>query len=153
MLLAPTRVEVFAEAHPDHPRSRASRAHDCPCHDPGVAGEVDNPVVRLPTGLITRYRAVDREHIWAPAHVVDTPAHLDALTDDIRRHGILVPLRLSFNDDFGALDGNHRIAVAIRPGLPDVPVELIETPVSPQPAHAKPMQPQDLATIRHTVPR
>ena len=104
-------------------------------------------VVRLPTALVTRYRAVDREFIGAPAHVVDTPSHLDALTKDIRERGILVPLQLSFNDEFGALDGNHRIAVAIRLGLDEVPVELIEKPRTPRPGHAKPMQPADLQLI------
>ena len=117
-----------------------------------MPAEVRHPVVvRLPTELVTRYRAVDREFIGAPAHVVDTPRHLDALTEDIRRRGILVPLELSFNDDFGALDGNHRIAVAIRLGLAEVPVELIEKPTSPRPGHAKPMQPQDLITIRRAI--
>jgi hypothetical protein len=36
-------------------------------------------IVALPTALVARYRAVDREEIWAPPEVVDTPAHLDAL--------------------------------------------------------------------------
>jgi ParB-like chromosome segregation protein Spo0J len=117
-----------------------------------MTGEARQPVVvRLPTELVTRYRAVDREFIGAPAYVVDTPRHLDALTEDIRQRGILVPLQLSFSEDFGALDGNHRIAVAIRLGLADVPVELIEKPINPRPDHAKPMQPQDPITIRRAI--
>jgi ParB-like chromosome segregation protein Spo0J len=79
-------------------------------------------VVRLPTELVVRYRAVDRELVGSP--VVDTPSHLNALTESIRARGIRVPLRLGFNARFGALDGNHRIAVALRLGLVDVPVEL-----------------------------
>ena len=126
-----------------------------PCDPPvavcSVAGRyrrrVDSVVARLPTALVTRYRAVDREHIWAPAHVVDTPSHLDALTEDIGRRGILVPLRLTFNREWGALDGNHRIAVALRLGLPDVPVTLVRLPEHPRPAHAKPMSPADLSVI------
>ena len=90
---------------------------------------------------------MDREFIWAPTVVVDTPSHLDALTEDIGRRGILVPLSLSFNRDFGALDGNHRIAVAVRLGLSDVPVALTRVPERPRPAHAKPMSPTDLAVI------
>jgi hypothetical protein len=105
-------------------------------------------VVRLPTELVVRYRAVDREEIGAPADVVDTPAHLDALTDSVREYGIRVPLRLGFTDDVGFLDGNHRIAVAVRLGLPDVPVELVEEAPGTRPGHAKPMQPEDLAVIR-----
>lgn len=104
-------------------------------------------IARLPTTLITRYRAVDREFIGAPIEVVDTPNHLNALTKDIGRRGILVPLSLGFNRDFGALDGNHRIAVAIRLGLDDVPVALTRVPQRPRPAHAKSMFSTDLAVI------
>jgi ParB-like chromosome segregation protein Spo0J len=104
-------------------------------------------ITRLPTALVARYRAVDRELIWAPAWVVDTPLHLDVLTDDIRSNGILVPLRFGFNERFGMLDGNHRIAVAIRLGLDDVPVELVREPLEPRPDHAKSMDPSDLDVI------
>jgi ParB-like chromosome segregation protein Spo0J len=86
-------------------------------------------MVDLPAALVARYRAVDREEILAPAHVVDTPAHLDALTADIRAHGILVPLDLTFNEQLATVDGNHRISVAIRLGLPEVPVALSELPL------------------------
>ena len=102
-------------------------------------------VTRLPTALVVRYRAVDREFVGS--RLVDTPLHLDALTEDIRRHGILVPLRLSFTQDYAALDGNHRIAVALRLGLHDVPVELVREPAGWHPAHAQPMYPEDLAII------
>jgi hypothetical protein len=78
-----------------------------------------------------------------------------------QRRGILVPLEFSFNDDFGALDGTHRIAPAIRliaaaprsrrAGLAEVPVELIEKPTRFHPGHAKPMHPEDLAVIRRAV--
>jgi hypothetical protein len=77
-------------------------------------------VVHLPTALVARYRAVDREIVGSA--LVDTPRHLDALTVDIGRRGILTPLRLGFNEEFGTLDGNHRIAVGIRLGLETVPV-------------------------------
>jgi hypothetical protein len=106
-------------------------------------------IARLPTDLVTRYRAVDRELIYAPAYVVDTPSHLDALTEDVGRRGILVPLGLGFNSDFGALDGNHRIAVAIRLGLREVPVALTRVPELPRPAHAKSMSADDLVVIEH----
>ncbi len=90
---------------------------------------------------------MDRELIGAPLEVVDTPSHLDALTEDIGRRGILVPLTLHFNRGFGALDGNHRIAVALRLGLCDVPVTLTRVPERPRPAHAKSMARTDLAAI------
>ena len=104
-------------------------------------------IARLPTDLVIRYRAVDREFIWAPSWVVDTPSHLDALTEDIGQRGILIPLGLDFNSAFGALDGNHRIAVAIRLGLCDVPVALTRVPELPRPAHAQSMSADDLDVI------
>lgn len=94
---------------------------------------------------------MDREFIWAPSWVVDTPEHLDALTEDIGRHGILVPLRLEFNSAFGALDGNHRIAVAIRLGLSEVPVALTRVPELPRPAHAQPMSLEDLRVLESAL--
>jgi ParB-like chromosome segregation protein Spo0J len=100
-------------------------------------------VVRLPTELVARYRAVDREQVPAPAYVVDTPQHLDALTASIRVHGVQVPLRLEFNRSFGFLDGNHRIAAALRLGLRELPVELIEMPPDYRRAHGRPMRPED----------
>jgi ParB-like chromosome segregation protein Spo0J len=102
-------------------------------------------LVRLPTELVARYRAVDREHVGA-AHL-DTPRHLDELTESVRAHGIRVPLRLAFNDRFGFLDGNHRIAVALRLGLPDVPVALVREPDDVRRDHGRPMRRDDLAVL------
>jgi ParB-like chromosome segregation protein Spo0J len=110
-------------------------------------------VAMLPTALVVRYRAVDRELIGAPAHVVDTPAHLDTLTADIRERGILVPLDLGFNPYFATLDGNHRVAVALRLGIVEVPVALREIPTEPRPYWAQTMLSGDypalLAAFRH----
>jgi ParB-like nuclease domain len=100
--------------------------------------------VHLPTALVARYRAVDRE--TAGSALVDTPSHLEELTADIRQRGILTPLRLGFNGEFAVLDGNHRIAVAIRLGLQSVPVTLCREPLAPRP-HAQPMLPEDLIVI------
>jgi hypothetical protein len=99
----------------------------------------------LPTSLVARYRAVDREVVGSA--IVETPSHLAALTEEIRRRGIAVPLRLGFNSDFGILDGNHRIAVAIRLGLDEVPVELVRESHQPVPSHARSMSPTDLALV------
>jgi hypothetical protein len=100
-------------------------------------------VVQLPTELVVRYRAVDRELV--PSAICDTPEHLDALTESIWAHGIQVPLRLGFNTSFGFLDGNHRIAVAVRLGLPDVPVELVRERPGIRRDHGQRMRREDLA--------
>lgn len=75
--------------------------------------------------------------------MVDTPAHLDALTEDIREDGILVPLELRFNRLFATLDGNHRIAVAFRLRLSHVPVALSKLPLEPRQFWAQTMDPDD----------
>ena len=110
--------------------------------------------VILPTDVVARCRAVDRELIGSA--LVDTPAHLDELTTSIRREGIRVPLALGYNEHFATLDGNHRIAVAIRLGLPTVPVTLTELPGEPRPGHAQDLSVEDLAVIkaaaRHASP-
>jgi len=118
-------------------------------HLSGQAGVI----VRLPTDLVARYRAVDREVIPAPSSVVDTPAHLDRLAESIAANGIRVPLRMGFNNRYGYLDGNHRIAVALRLGLPEVPVELVEEPSDAPRGHGQPMRRGDLDVILAAVER
>lgn len=105
--------------------------------------------VYLPTALVVRYRAVDRERVGSA--LVDTPRYLEALTSDIEEHGILTPLSLGFNEEFGTLDGNHRIAVALRLGLGSVPVALFAEALSPRPEHARPMRADDLAVLRRAL--
>ena len=100
----------------------------------------------LPTTLVARYRAVDREHVGSA--IVDTRQHLDALTADIGERGILTPLLLAYNEEFATLDGNHRIAVAIRLGLDFVPVTIERLPTVPRPNHAKPMLREDFERLR-----
>lgn len=102
---------------------------------------MQSAAVQLPTDLVARYRAVDREVVGSA--LVDTPAHLDNLTSDIGRCGILVPLDLRFNQAFATIDGNHRLAVALRLGLEEVPVALHQLPEHPRPDHAKPMVDSD----------
>ena len=109
--------------------------------------------VRLPTELVIRYRAVDREEIGAPAHVVDTPAHLDFLTDDVGRNGILIPLDLAFNERFATLDGNHRIAVAARLKLSDVPIALRRVPTDNRPYWAQTMRAEDYEILEAAYQR
>jgi ParB-like chromosome segregation protein Spo0J len=110
-------------------------------------------VVRLPTDLVARYRAVDREVVPAPPAVVDTPDHLDRLAESIAANGIRVPLRMGFNARYGYLDGNHRIAVALRLGLPEVPVELVEEHSDAPRGHGQPMRRDDLDVIRAAFER
>jgi hypothetical protein len=115
--------------------------------EPPVCGDlVTGPVVvQLPTELVARYRAVDRELV--PSAICNTPEHLEALTESIREHGIQVPLRLGFNASFGFLDGNHRIAAALRLGLPEVPVELVRERPAIRRDHGQPMRREDLVVI------
>lgn len=110
-----------------------------------TAADAATPRIELPTTLVARYRAVDREHVGSA--IVDTPRHLNALTADVRAHGILVPLLLGFNEQFATLDGNHRIAVAIRLGLASVPVTLVRLPTEPRLGHARTMRTEDLAIL------
>ena len=123
-----------------HPRYRHLSS------EPGV-------VVWLRTELVARYRAVDREVIPAPSEVVDTPAHLDRLAESIAKYGIRVPLRMGFNNRYGYLDGNHRIAVALRLGLSEVPVELIEEASDAPRGHGQPMRSDDLELILAALER
>ena len=116
----------------------ARSGHDAPV---SAASEV----IMLPTDIVVRYRAVDREHVGSA--IVDTPQHLDALAADIGERGILTPLTLAYNEDFATLDGNHRIAVALRLGLERVPVALERLPSSPRPDHAKSMHRVDFEVI------
>jgi ParB-like chromosome segregation protein Spo0J len=102
-------------------------------------------LVRLPTALVARYRAVDREHVGAPH--LDTPRHLDALTASIGAEGVRVPLRLGFNRSFGFLDGNHRIAAALRLELPEVPVVLVAEPEDLRRGHGRAMRAEDHALL------
>ncbi|MET8340055.1 hypothetical protein ABZV14_41955 [Streptosporangium canum] len=102
--------------------------------------------VHLLTALVVRYRACDRETVGSA--LVDTPRHLDALTVDIGKRGILTPLSLGFNEEFGTLDGNHRIAVALRLGLESVPVTLFRQPLTPRPRHAQSMLSEDLIILQ-----
>lgn len=104
----------------------------------------------LPTDLVARYRAVDREVIPAPDWVVDTPSHLDALAASVAEEGIKVPLELRFNASFGFLDGNHRLAVARRLGLEVVPVTVIEVDDAFRADHGRPMRAEDLRILRAT---
>ncbi|WIX81310.1 hypothetical protein QRX50_11345 [Amycolatopsis carbonis] len=108
------------------------------------------PIV-LPTELVLRYRAVDRELVGSA--LVDTPRHLDELAEDIARRGVLTPLTLGFNEEFGVLDGNHRIAVAVRLGPAEVPVALVKEPRSPRPGHAQPMREADFALLNAHLSR
>ncbi len=112
----------------------------------GQAVATSISTVHLPTALVARYRAVDREIVGSA--LFDTPSHLDALRADIETHGILTPLRLGFNEDFGTLDGNHRIAVAVRLGLETVPVTLVRAPLIPRPGHAHSMLAGDFIVLQ-----
>lgn len=84
---------------------------------------MDQQSVELPTELVTRYRAVDREHVGTAT--LDTPAHLDRLTGLIGREGMRTPIDLAFNEQF-ATDGTwtRRICACSRPHSPPRPCSL-----------------------------
>ena len=109
------------------------------------AAPMDQESVELPTELVARYRAVDREHVGTPT--LDTPAHLDRLTELIGREGMRTPIDLAFTEEFATIDGNHRIAVARRLGLATVPVHLTRRAEHPRPDHGRDMDPADLRVL------
>lgn len=109
------------------------------------AAPMDQRPVELPTELVVRYRAVDREIVGTPT--LDTPAHLDRLTAQIRQDGMRTPIDLAFAEEFATIDGNHRLAVALRLGLSTVPVHLTRRAGHPRPSHARTLRPEDLAVL------
>lgn len=54
----------------------------------GYAHAMRSAAVQLPSDVVSRYRAVNRDVVGSA--LVDTPAHLDRLTPDIGQRGILV---------------------------------------------------------------
>jgi hypothetical protein len=60
---------------------------------------------------------------------------------------------MGFNTRYGYLDGNHRIAVALRLGLPEVPVELVKEPPDAPHGHGQPMRRADLEVILAALER
>lgn len=113
------------------------------------AAPMDQRAVELPTALVARCRAVDREIIGTS--LLDTPAHLDRLTELIGRDGMRTPIDLAFNTRFATIDGNHRVAVALRLGLVTVPVHLTRRPLTPRPLHARDLDAGDLAVLEAAI--
>lgn len=109
------------------------------------AAPMEQEAVDLPTALVVRYRAVDRELVGTAT--LNTPTHLDALQEQIARNGMRTPIDLAYNEEFATLDGNHRIAVALRLGLTTVPVHLTRRAQRPRPGHARDMRPEDLTVL------
>jgi hypothetical protein len=102
-------------------------------------------IVQLPTELLVRYRAVDREVEPAAAR---PPDHLDRLTHSIRHSGVVTPLRLCFSYDLGYLcGGNHRLAAALRLGLAELPVVLCWEKPGTRRDNSQPMRPEDLDVL------
>ncbi|MCL6422559.1 GNAT family N-acetyltransferase [Brachybacterium sp. JHP9] len=113
------------------------------------AGPSRRHAVDLPTALVARYRAVDREEIGS-SHL-DSAAHLDALAASIRVQGIRQPLDLAVAEEFATLDGNHRLAAAIRVGLTEVPVHISRRHSSPKPEHARALRTEDRAILHSAL--
>jgi hypothetical protein len=51
----------------------------------------------------------------------------------------------------GFLDGNHRLAAALRLGLAEVPVELVWEAPALRRDHGRPMRPDDLGVLIATL--
>ena len=63
------------------------------------------------------------------------PAELDRLAESIKRHGILAPLRVRWASDLGKhfiVVGERRYQAALKAGLTQVPVIVVEGAVSPK---------------------
>ena len=71
------------------------------------------------SGLETRFPI---EKLWA-----DERAYLDKLTAEIEREGLTEPITIRVRDDGSLIvwDGMHRLAVAQKLGIKDIPVEFI----------------------------
>jgi hypothetical protein len=76
----------------------------------------EDPVchLKLPTDVVEYYRGFEGRHVEQPLLV------------DIRKHGILTPLLIYTNGNMGYLgDGHHRLAVAHRLGITELPIQVI----------------------------
>jgi hypothetical protein len=80
----------------------------------------------VPTSILNEYMGIDREVITKP---YQGPEYLDYLTEKIRSEGFDDSFPVSFRyDPYGHLgrlsDGNHRLAVAKRLGIPALPTDV-----------------------------
>ena len=76
------------------------------------------------------FREIDRE--VTPKYRGDD-AYLDELTDTIRREGFMEPVILDYDPEHGLAllgEGNHRLAVAQRLGLDNIPTRVVRTNLS-----------------------
>jgi hypothetical protein len=71
----------------------------------------------VPTHVVARYTEFDRNS--------ENPEKVNRLAKDIAENGIREPLQIDYHHDSGwgtLVEGNHRIAAAMRAGLTHVPV-------------------------------
>ncbi len=51
------------------------------------------------------------------------PEERDELRENIRQHGVIVPIKVDEQDN--VLDGHHRLEIAVELGLTDIPVKVV----------------------------
>ena len=99
-------------------------------------------VAELPVDFLWRYRQLDR---W---HQPRNSAKFRSLVADIAVRGVQEPLRLRYDAEKAlVVNGNHRLAVAVRLGIRSLPVSL-EPELSDWPhADARPLSAEDLGRL------
>jgi len=87
--------------------------------------------MEIPTSLLVKYREFDRDaeqNIELPACMVLAGLYkrdLNKMTADIKQNGIKEPLTLLVKNGKALLvDGNHRLACALRANLSSMPIEV-----------------------------
>lgn len=79
-----------------------------------------------PAGLTTKTKDVSKLEVRIPLELLwkDEPNYLDKLTEEIREHGITEPITIRVREDGSMIvwDGLHRLAVAQKLGIEQIPV-------------------------------
>ena len=117
-----------------------------PLPKPEPKRELPPPIEGVPRGRETDYQKYSQQpdvtsstHLWMPTEIADHYKEYDHPIDDdqtvtlektIREHGgIRQPLTLTANATHGLMtEGNHRIAIAKKLGIPEVPVRFMYHP-------------------------
>ena len=78
------------------------------------------------TGKTTQRKPYDLQPTHSPTL---SKAKMNALSDDLKTNGIREPIKcVEFDGQLYVVDGHHRLLIAKRLGLTEVPVEIVELP-------------------------